>query len=302
MPRGRGGSGAYVADRRAGINPCASTEETCPQERVSWLASTRAHYPSGGSETADTLYGPTPVRSSLPLRGIGNRRQGGVACPHSTISLPLRGIGNSVRPARDAVNRSLQKTHYPSGGSETAECSPARVIAACSLPLRGIGKPPPNCSVTCRSRVSLPLRGIGNWEREQARMVYPTLITPQGDRKLLVGNVGLGEHLLLITPQGDRKRLAVCAHWHPAPVSLPLRGIGNHQPLQSGLFALGLITPQGDRKRAECRTSTSKATAHYPSGGSETRIRGRQRITGLISLPLRGIGNFNSISTGPVKS
>ena len=204
--------------------------------------------------------------------------------------------GDRKPSTRGAVPSAGAPSHYPSWGSETARPPGALGAPVDSLPLMGIGNGVPSLVPSPNSGSSLPLMGIGNWAFSQPCCRPPTPSLP------LMG-IGNSAYALLESDQ------VTC--------SLPLMGIGNVQvPKGDRITVSLLITPHGDRKRGKYAgvAQWRALDSHYPSWGSETRVRcdcyrcvphvlitphgdrkpssaSHASISAACSLPLMGIGN-----------
>ncbi len=205
---------------------------------------------------------------SLPLMGIGNRKEPRVMTP-SLHSLPLMGIGNGGRgPGGGGVVRLIT----PHGDRELAVGVGRLRRLISSLPLMGIGNPHLVSLPSAEQHHSLPLMGIGNCSWNGLREGWFSSHYPSW---------GSGTHRF-VRGEGDDQD------------SLPLMGIGN--PIPPDIpppRPPGLITPHGDRELGAKGHPEWARRAHYPSWGSGTCGRlSTGRATGHGSLPLMGIGNL----------
>ena len=277
--------------------------------------------------------------SSLPLMGIGNAVLTRPSRVVDIVSLPLMGIGNAVK--RSSVRYLGPQLITPHGGSETIKSIQRQQLVASlitphgdrklvaimrdrpgtadSLPLMGIGNPPPLRWIRYSAAAfSLPLMGIGNLV---AGFALPASDTPSlplmgignGQVTRLIGfprtahypswGSETGADLLynpaqplkLITPHGDRKHLRqTMRHHQDASYSLPLMGIGN------ALSPALLIGASPDSHYPSWGSETISAPPWCPKGGDNSlplmgignTPAGLVRSdTGAVSLPLMGIGN-----------
>ena len=269
------------------------------------------HYPSWGLETRKGPAEGWSDQASLPLMGIGNMAFRNAELYGTDFSLPLMGIGNQAHHPRYA---SADQLITPHGDWKPEHPSLRASIAACSLPLMGIGNMRMTGTHWPPLNDSLPLMGIGNTRRAhpsgtRTAAHYPSwgletadgdahaagpaqLITPHGDWKRAVVMAGDVRQVALITPHGDWKPQGHVSSGHATLDSLPLMGIGN-TGANGGLGALDiLITPHGDWKPRTAKACMSTPLSHYPSWGLETcRAELDKRFLVYISLPLMGIGN-----------
>ena len=232
-----------------------------------WSASRGpTHYPSWGSETAESEMPLLYRRHSLPLMGIGNVRDRQDNSPDHRLITP-----HGDRKRRSAWGDTHRNaSHYPSWGSETTGYSMVFRDAFSLITPHGDRKP----------------LASGDWTRIDVH-----LITPHGDRKRERADAQArlaGAHYPswgsetdrregcrgiapgLITPHGDRKQECRRLYAGPDRTSLPLMGIGNRPRADSVPGWRPLITPHGDRKPPALAGSSAGYHSHYPSWGSET--------------------------------
>ena len=142
---------------------------------------------------------------------------------------------------------------------------------------------------------SLPLMGIGNLTASRMLLKILDLITPHGDRELVVvhQNGGCSWDSLPLMGIGNQRprpqppRATPSAHYpswgsgtresgdptvnNRGTVSLPLMGIGNAIAQVNTRAVHELITPHGDRELwCVCVCVHTAMETHYPSWGSGT--------------------------------
>ena len=157
-----------------------------------------------------------------------------------------------------------------------------------------------------RDRAHYPSWGSKTRARRGRRSDALSLITPHGDRKLVIDPVRRIAAAPLITPHGDRKPSwsgspsgrrwpthypswgsktgETLATLLPGGTSLPLMGIENHAVGGAGHGAAKLITPHGDRKLVEIDDGLRPIRTSLPLMGIENRQRADAQRRGLAQL------------------